>query len=78
MPDNAVSTNNFEQSLGELEQRVVRLEHGELDLDEALRLFEEGVTLVRQCQEILDHAEARVTTLSGATEPGRSPFGNDG
>lgn len=78
MADNAVGTKSFELSLGELEKRVVKLEHGDLDLDEALRLFEEGVSLVRQCQEILDHAEARVSTLSAGADAPRGGAGGDG
>lgn len=55
---------SFEQALAELEKRVVRLEHGELELDEALKVFEEGVSLVRECHEKLDDAELRIATLS--------------
>ena len=54
----------FEQALRELEGRVVQLEKGELPLDEALRLFEEGVGLVRECHDRLDAAEARIVALS--------------
>ena len=59
MPDRT-----FEQALRELEGRVVQLEKGELPLDEALRLFEEGVGLVRECHDRLDAAEARIVALS--------------
>ena len=54
----------FEGSLEELEKRVRRLEDGEVPLEEALRLFEEGVDLARRCHEQLDAAEERVTTLT--------------
>jgi len=54
----------FEQALRELEGRVVQLEKGELPLDEALRLFEEGVGLLRECHDRLDAAEARIVALS--------------
>jgi exodeoxyribonuclease VII small subunit len=59
-------TRSFENSLAELEARVARLERGDLDLDDALRLFEEGVSLVRECHEKLDSAEARIIALSGS------------
>lgn len=55
---------SFEQALRELENRVLQLEKGELPLDEALRLFEEGVGLVRECHDRLDAAEARIVALS--------------
>ncbi len=58
---------SFEGSLAELESRVARLERGDLDLDDALKLFEEGVSLVRECHEKLDAAEARIVALSGGS-----------
>lgn len=57
----------FEASLTELESRVARLERGDLDLDDALKLFEEGVALVRECHEKLDAAEARIVALSAGS-----------
>lgn len=54
----------FEGALRELEGRVQKLESGDLPLDDALRLFEEGVALVRQCHERLDAADARILVLS--------------
>lgn len=56
----------FEESLASLEQRVARLERGDLALEEALRLFEEGVALVRECHERLDAADARIVALTGS------------
>ncbi len=55
---------SFEQALRQLEERVQKLESGDLPLDDALRLFEDGVALVRQCHERLDAADARVIVLS--------------
>ena len=57
----------FEASLTELESRVALLERGDLDLDDALKLFEEGVALVRECHEKLDAAEARIVALSAGS-----------
>jgi exodeoxyribonuclease VII small subunit len=54
----------FEAALRELEARVQKLESGDLPLDDALRLFEEGVGLVRECHERLDAADARIVNLS--------------
>lgn len=55
---------SFEDALGELEQRVRSLERGDVPLDTALGLFEEGVELARTCHERLDAAEQRVAALS--------------
>jgi exodeoxyribonuclease VII small subunit len=58
---------SFENSLNQLEDRVRRLDTGELSLDEALSVFESGVKLVRECQELLDGAEQRITELGADT-----------
>jgi len=56
----------FEEALKELESIVQTLEHGELRLDESLKLFERGVELTRQCRGSLDHAELKVRNLLDA------------
>jgi exodeoxyribonuclease VII small subunit len=56
----AAETGGFAQDLERLEQIVRRLEAEELDLDEALRLFEEGVERLRAARERLSVAEVRV------------------
>ena len=56
----AAETGGFAQDLERLEQIVRRLEAEELDLDEALRLFEEGVERLRAARERLNAAEVRV------------------
>jgi exodeoxyribonuclease VII small subunit len=54
---------DFERSLARLEEVVERLESAELSLDEAMKLFEEGVRLSRECQKQLEEAEGRVQIL---------------
>lgn len=54
----------FEGSLAALEERVRRLESGDVPLEDALKLFEEGVDLARSCHEQLEAAEERVAALS--------------
>ncbi|HMV68495.1 MAG TPA: exodeoxyribonuclease VII small subunit [Myxococcota bacterium] len=58
---------SFEAALAALEERVRRLEAGDVALDEALHLFEDGVALARQCHGFLDEAEQRVAALSRGT-----------
>ncbi|MGH9844610.1 MAG: exodeoxyribonuclease VII small subunit [Blastocatellia bacterium] len=54
---------NFESSLVSLEQVVAQLESGDLPLERALALFEEGVGLARVCQSQLEEAERKVELL---------------
>lgn len=51
---------SFAQDLERLEAIVRRLESGELDLDAALQLFEEGVERLRAARKRLGDAEAKV------------------
>lgn len=70
---------NFESSLAALERIVRELERGDLPLEESLRLFEEGVTLSRECQERLNQAERRIETLLRDADgrPVLSAFGEE-
>jgi len=54
---------SFEAGLDELEQVVKQLESGELPLEQALALFERGVTLSDSCRTQLEEAETRVEVL---------------
>ena len=54
---------DFEASLEELEALVERLERGDLQLEDALRSFERGVQLTRQCQGALAAAQQKVEIL---------------
>lgn len=51
---------SFARQVERLEQIVRRLEGEELDLDEALKLFEEGVERLREARERLTAADAQV------------------
>jgi exodeoxyribonuclease VII small subunit len=53
----------FEATLAQLESLVARLESGDLPLDEALRTFEQGVRLTRECQTALAAAQQKVQLL---------------
>lgn len=61
----------FESTLAELEELVARMEAGNLPLEEAMRNFERGVQLTRECQAALQAAQQRVQVLmqraAGAT-----------
>ena len=55
---------SLEQNLARLEDIVAELEGSDLDLDRALRLFEEGVEQLRAAAAELARAEAQVKRLS--------------
>jgi exodeoxyribonuclease VII small subunit len=55
---------NFENALARLEEIVASLEAGDADLEQALKLFEEGISLVRTCDKQLKEAEQKLEKLS--------------
>ena len=54
---------NFEKSMQDLENIVTELEKGELNLDESVKKFEEGMKIAKQCNNILENAEKKLTIL---------------
>lgn len=59
---------NYEENLARLQQVVERLERDALGLEESLILFEEGMSLVQQCDEQLRRVEERVKVLVSGSE----------
>lgn len=72
---------SFEESVGRLEEIVRMLENGTATLDESLKLYEEGIALVRICNEKLDSAEKKIKVLtetpSGDVEEKELDSGNE-
>ncbi len=53
----------FEQSMARLEEIVKALEKGDVSLENALSMFEEGTKLVKSCSKLLDTAEQKIVKL---------------
>jgi exodeoxyribonuclease VII small subunit len=62
---------SFEQAQAELERIVERLEQGQVQLDEALALWERGEQLYALCRAKLDGAQGRVEELARRVEQAR-------
>lgn len=56
-------TENFEESIKKLEEIVTELEKGELNLDESVEKFEEGMKISKECNNMLQNAEKRISIL---------------
>ena len=54
---------NFENNMENLEKIVSELEKGELNLDESISKFEEGIKISKECNNILEDAEKKITIL---------------
>lgn len=54
---------NFEDAMQELEQIAKELENNELDLDKSVKKFEQGMKISKQCKDILENAEKKISIL---------------
>ena len=54
----------FEENMHRLEQIVRAMERGDVQLEESLKLFQEGTELVRCCGKLLDEAELQVKKIT--------------
>ena len=61
----------FEEAFTRLGAMVETLEAGNLPLDQAARMFEQGMALVRRCTQLLDETELRIAEIreNGGTPP---------
>ena len=65
---------SFEDSVKRLDEIVKLLERGDAPLSESLKLFEEGTSLISNCDTLLNEAEQKVVKLRNG-EPEELPFG---
>lgn len=63
---------DFEKKLNRLESIVEKMESGDLSLDASMKLFEEGVSLSRDCQAQLSIAEEKVKVLLSVGPDGQA------
>lgn len=61
---------NFEDALKRLEEIVKILEKGEIPLDDAISLFEEGLSLKNFCEKRLEEAERKIKVISEGDRQG--------
>lgn len=54
---------SFEENIDDLEKIVSELENGDLNLDDSVSKFEEGIKISKECNKILEDAEKKITVL---------------
>ena len=54
---------SFEELVTKLEEVTNKLEKDNLNLDESIKLFEEGMQISKKCNEKLEEAEKKITIL---------------
>ena len=55
--------NNFETNLKKLEEIVEKLENGDVDLEESVKLYEEGMNLKKICDQKLKNIESQIKKI---------------
>ena len=58
------SQKSYEESIGRLQEIIAELERKDITLEQSMKLFEEGVFLVKQCGDVLSSAQQKVEILS--------------
>ena len=54
---------NFEENMNKLETIVKKKKKGDLNLDDSVKKFEEGIRISKECNEMLEEAEKKITIL---------------
>lgn len=54
---------SFEEQIEQLENIVKDLEKGELNLEDSVSKFEEGIKISKECNKTLEEAEKKITIL---------------
>jgi len=64
MSDRPVREMSFEEAMRELESVVRKLESGDVELEESIKLYERGAGLKKRCEEKLKEAEEKVAAIT--------------
>lgn len=59
---------NLEESFEQLDVLIERLENGNLTMNEAFKLYKEGVSLVKSCNSQLDRVEKQLVVLNAGED----------
>lgn len=73
MSEADIDSMSFEEAMKALEDLVVRLERGDVPLEESIALYETGAKLKKRCETKLQEAEAKVAAIT--LDPEGQPTG---
>ncbi len=54
--------NDFEKTIKELEDKIEKLSQENMSIDDAIKLYDEGLEIYKVCEEILDNADQQIET----------------
>lgn len=61
-----MATKTFEDKIASIDKIIESLESNSLSLDESVKLYNEGITLTKECQKQIEKAKIEVTKISDA------------
>ena len=64
MSEENISEISFEKAMAELEEVINKLEHGEVPLEDSIKLYERGAELKKICEAKLKEAEQKVKNIT--------------
>lgn len=65
MSESVKQTLSFEEKMKKLEDIIQKLDSDEVQLEESLSLYKEGINLSKECDEILKNAQLEIEELEG-------------
>lgn len=65
---NSLENLNFEQAIDKLSQIVSKIEQGDINLESSIEEYEQGMSLIKHCRQILRAAEQRIEQINTDTD----------
>jgi len=69
---------SLEEDLQKVEEIIEKMRNGQLNLEEMIKLYEEGIALLTRCKQSLEQAELKINQLSKVFNQPESEGDNNG
>ena len=69
---------SLEEDLQKVEEIIEKMRNGQLNLEEMIKLYEEGISLLTRCKQTLEQAELKINQLSATFNQSESEGDNNG
>ncbi|HNU97647.1 MAG TPA: exodeoxyribonuclease VII small subunit [Candidatus Syntrophosphaera sp.] len=69
---------SLEEDLQKVEEIINKMKSGQLNLEEMIKLYEEGISLLTRCKQTLEQAELKINQLSATFNQSESEGDNNG
>ena len=69
---------SLEEDLQKVEEIIEKMRNGQLNLEEMIKLYEEGIAILTRCKQSLEQAELKINQLSKVFNQPESEGDNNG